>query len=105
MTTDTTDIDSLLASRQKAADTTATALCRSPPTLRPDEKREWESLVPRMWGVLTQFLVFGPYPLAPPIPAHELRLARFASQGGRDPPYPRNPSDAHKAPNNPRRSS
>jgi hypothetical protein len=33
--------------------------------LWPDAKREWESLVPRMWGVLPQFPVFGPYPLAP----------------------------------------
>jgi hypothetical protein len=65
MTTDTTDIDSLLASRQKAADTTATALCRPPPSVGPDEKREWESLVSPGRRVMPQFLVFGPHPLAP----------------------------------------
>ncbi len=29
--------------------------------LWPDEKREWECLVPRLCEALPQFLVFGPY--------------------------------------------
>jgi hypothetical protein len=100
-----TVFDPLLNALQKAGDYNRGNTVPPADMLWPDAKRERESLVPRTWGVLPQFLVFGPYPSAPPISAHELRLGRFASQGGWVPPYPRNPSDAHKAPNNPRRSS
>ncbi len=100
-----TVFDPLLNALQKAADYNRGNTVPPADMLSPDAKREWESLVPRMSGVLPQFLVFGLFPLAPPIPAHELTLARFASQGDWDPPYPPNPSDAHNAPINPRRSS
>ncbi len=100
-----TVFDPLLNALQKAADYNRGNTVPPADMLWPDAKHESESLVPRTWRVLPRFLVIGPNPLAPPISAQERELARFASQGGWDPPDPRNPSHAHKAPNNPRRSS
>src|SRR4051812_35429553 len=61
MTKPVTVFDALLASLQKAADYNRDD--RAPPgTLPwPDEKREWERLVPCLRMSLPNFLIFGPY--------------------------------------------
>ena len=53
--------DALLASLQKAADYHRDDTVPPAAILWPDEKREWERLVPRLRMVLPHFLVFGPY--------------------------------------------
>jgi hypothetical protein len=53
--------DALLASLQKAADYHHDDTVPPAAILWPDEKREWERIVPRLRMVLPQFLVFGPY--------------------------------------------
>ncbi len=53
--------DALLASLQKAADYHRDDTVPPAAILWPDEKREWERIVPRLRMVLPQFLVFGPY--------------------------------------------
>ncbi len=60
-TSATTVFDALLASLQKAADYNRDDMVPPAAVLWPDEKREWEKLVPRLRSVLPQFLVFGPY--------------------------------------------
>ena len=60
----TTVLDSLLASLQKAADYNRDDTVPPAAVLWPDEKREWEKLVPRLRAVLPQFLIFGPYDAA-----------------------------------------
>jgi hypothetical protein len=57
----TTVFDSLLGSLQKAADYNRDDTVPPAAVLWPDEKREWEKLVPRLRSVLPQFLIFGPY--------------------------------------------
>jgi hypothetical protein len=54
----------LLASIQKAADYNRDDAVPPAAVLWPDEKREWERLVPRLRVLLSHFLVFGPYDLA-----------------------------------------
>src|SRR5437764_15002158 len=57
----TTVFDSLLGSLHKAADYNRDDTVPPAAVLWPDEKREWEKLVPRLRSALPQFLVFGPY--------------------------------------------
>ncbi len=54
----------LLASIQKAADYNRDDTVPPAAVLWPDEKREWEKLVPRLRAVLPQFMIFGPYDAA-----------------------------------------
>jgi hypothetical protein len=56
-----TVFDSLLGALQKAADYNRDDTVPPAAVLWPDEKREWEKLIPRLRGVLPQFLTFGPY--------------------------------------------
>ena len=56
-----TVFDSLLNALQKAADYNRDDTVPPAAVLWPDEKREWEKLVPRLRAVLPQFLTFGPY--------------------------------------------
>jgi hypothetical protein len=56
-----TVLDSLLAALQKTADYNRDDSVQPAAVLWPDEKREWEKLVPRLRAVLPQFLVLGPY--------------------------------------------
>jgi hypothetical protein len=56
-----TVFDALLASLQTAAEYHRDDAVRPAAILWPDEKREWERLVPRLRMVLPHFLVFGPY--------------------------------------------
>lgn len=53
--------DSLLSAIQKAADYNRDDTVPPAAVLWPDEKREWEKLVPRLRGVLPHFLTLGPY--------------------------------------------
>jgi hypothetical protein len=53
--------ESLLASISRAADYNRDDTVPPAAVLWPDEKREWEKLVPRLRGVLPQFLTFGDY--------------------------------------------
>src|SRR4051812_14245901 len=53
--------DSLLGALQRAADYNRDDTVPPAAVLWPDEKREWERLVPRLRGGLPQFLTFGPY--------------------------------------------
>ena len=53
--------DALLASLQKAAEYHHDDAVSPAAILWPDEKREWERLVPRLRMVLPHFFVFGPY--------------------------------------------
>lgn len=53
--------DALLASLQKAGEYHRDDVVPPTAILWPDEKREWERIVPRLRMVLPQFLVFGPY--------------------------------------------
>src|SRR5438552_9262975 len=59
-----TVLDALLASLQKAADFNRDDVVPPAAILWPDEKREWERLVPRLRVMLPHFLVFGPYDMA-----------------------------------------
>ena len=59
-----TVFDSLLGALQKAADYNRDDTVPPAAVLWPDEKREWEKLVPRLRAALPQFLVFGPYDAA-----------------------------------------
>ena len=56
-----TVFDALLASLQKAAEYHRDDAVPPAAILWPDEKREWERLVPRLRMVLPHFLVFGPF--------------------------------------------
>ena len=56
-----TVIDAILASLQKAAEYYRDDSVPPAAILWPDEKREWERLVPRLRMVLPHFLVFGRY--------------------------------------------
>jgi len=58
---DTTVFDAAIASLKGAAAYNRDDVGRPAAILWPDEKREWETLVPRLRMVLPQFLVFGPY--------------------------------------------
>jgi hypothetical protein len=60
-TSPVTVFDSLLGALQKAADYNRDDTVPPVAVLWPDEKREWEKLVPRLRAVLPQFLTFGPY--------------------------------------------
>lgn len=53
--------DAILASLRAAADYHKDDVVQPAAVLWPDEKREWERLVPRLRMVLPHFLVFGPY--------------------------------------------
>jgi hypothetical protein len=59
-----TVFDSLLVALQKAADYNRDDSMPPAAVLWPDEKREWEQLVPRIRLALPQFLIFGPYDAA-----------------------------------------
>ena len=61
MTTESTVFSSLVASLQKAAEYHCDDAVPPAAILWPDEKREWERLVPRLRMVLPHLLVFGPY--------------------------------------------
>ncbi|HEV3255328.1 MAG TPA: BREX-1 system phosphatase PglZ type B [Gemmataceae bacterium] len=56
-----TVLDALLAALQNAADFNRDDIVPPAAILWPDEKREWEPLVPRLRTVLPHFLVFGAY--------------------------------------------
>lgn len=56
-----TVLDALLASIQKAADHNRDDAVPPAAVLWPDERREWERLLPRLRVLLPHFLVFGPY--------------------------------------------
>jgi hypothetical protein len=56
-----TVFDALLDSLQKSADFNRDDTVPPAAVLWPDEKREWTRLIPRLRGVLPQFLSFGPY--------------------------------------------
>jgi len=56
-----TVFDALVASIQKAADFNRDDTVPPAAILWPDEKREWERLVPRLRVTLPHFLVLGPY--------------------------------------------
>ncbi len=56
-----TVFDSLLGAIQKTAEHNRDDTVPPAAILWPDEKREWERIVPRLRMVLPQFLVFGPY--------------------------------------------
>ena len=60
-TSASTVFDSLLGSLQKAADYNRDDTVPPAAVLWPDEKREWERLVPRLRAVLPQFLTFGSF--------------------------------------------
>jgi len=64
ISTPATVFDALVSSLQKAADYNRDDTVPPATTLWPDEKREWEKLVPRLRSVLPQFLIFGPYDAA-----------------------------------------
>jgi len=59
-----TVFDSLLGALQKAADYNRDDTVPPAAVLWPDEKREWEKLVPRLRAVIPQFMMFGPYDAA-----------------------------------------
>jgi hypothetical protein len=61
MTQPETVFTALLALLQKAADFNRDDVVPPAAILWPDEKREWERLVPRLRVVVPHFLVFGPY--------------------------------------------
>ena len=61
MTNPVTVFDTLLASLQKATDYNRDDTASPAAVLWPDEKREWERLVPRLRMSLPNFLIFGPY--------------------------------------------
>jgi hypothetical protein len=54
-------LDSLLGALQRSADYNRDDTVPPAAVLWPDEKREWEKLVPRLRAALPQFLTFGPY--------------------------------------------
>jgi len=56
-----TVFDSLLASLHHVGDYNRDDTVPTSAVLWPDEKREWTQLVPRLRGVLPQFLMLGPY--------------------------------------------
>jgi hypothetical protein len=59
-----TVFDSLLSALQKAADYNRDDTVPPAAVLWPDEKREWEKLVPRLRAIMPQFMIFGPYDAA-----------------------------------------
>jgi hypothetical protein len=61
MTQSISVFDALLGSLQKAADYNRDDMVPPVAILWPDEKREWERLVPRLRMLLPHFLTFGPY--------------------------------------------
>jgi len=61
MTSPTSVLDSILGAIQKAADYNSDDVAPPAAVLWPDEKREWEKLVPRLRFALPQFLTFGAY--------------------------------------------
>ena len=64
MTSSVSVFDSLLGALQKAADYNRDDTVPPAAVLWPDEKREWERLVPRLRAALPQFLTFGTYDAA-----------------------------------------
>jgi hypothetical protein len=56
-----TTFDAICASLRRAAEFNHDDTVRPAAVLWPDEKREWERLVPRLRTSLPHFLVFGPY--------------------------------------------
>src|SRR5262245_41301022 len=58
---ETTVFVSLLGALQKAAEYNRDDTVPPAAVLWPDEKREWEKLVPRLRAALPQFLTFGTY--------------------------------------------
>ena len=61
MTQPGTVFDALLTSVQKAADFNRDDMTPPAAVLWPDEKREWERLVPRLRAAWPHFLTFGPF--------------------------------------------
>ena len=61
MTQPGTVFDALLASLQKATDYNRDDMTPPAAVLWPDEKREWERLVPRLRAAWPHFLTFGPF--------------------------------------------
>lgn len=59
-----TVFDSLLGALQKAADYNRDDTVPPAAVLWPDEKREWEKLIPRLRAVMPQFMIFGSYDVA-----------------------------------------
>src|SRR5208337_53518 len=59
MTSPTSVLDSILGAIQKAADYNSDDVAPPAAVLWPDEKREWEKLVPRLRFALPQFLTSG----------------------------------------------
>ena len=58
---ETTMFDALLTSLSKVSDYNRDDTVPPAAVLWPDEKCEWEKLVPRLRGVLPHFLTLGPY--------------------------------------------
>ena len=78
-----TVLDSLLASIGKAADYNRDDAAPPAAVLWPDEKREWEKLVPRLRSALPQFFTFGSYdPAARSGPAIWLRCVLAGKVAG-----------------------
>ena len=71
-----TMFDSILGALQKAADYNRDDTVPPAAVLWPDEKREWERLVPRLRATLPQFLTFGPYDAAHPLGSGDLAAVR-----------------------------
>jgi len=61
MTSPISVFDSIVGALQKAADYNRDDTVPPAAVLWPDEKREWEKLVPRLRAALPQFLMFGTY--------------------------------------------
>src|SRR5690348_4266746 len=59
-----TVLDALRASIRKSADHNRDDTVPPAAVLWPDEKREWERLVPRLRVLLPHFLAYGPYDVA-----------------------------------------
>ena len=85
-----TVLDSLLASIQKAADYNRDDTVPPAAVLWPDEKREWEKLVPRLRAALPQFLTLRPLRRRAPHPAR--RSGCGACWPGRSPTSPCRPA-------------
>jgi hypothetical protein len=64
VTSDATVLDALITSLQKAADYNRDDTEAPTAVLWPDEKKEWESLIPRLRVAVPQFLTLGAYNVA-----------------------------------------
>jgi hypothetical protein len=64
ISTQNTVLDALVTALGQAADFNHDDVVPPAAVLWPDEKREWERLVPRLRMLLPHFLIFGPYDTA-----------------------------------------